>query len=467
MAVSLEKQIGDGGFADVWRGVDDLDRPVAVKIIRPASLGVADSLAHAKALARAHHRNVVTVFRVDRVLDPTTNNECDCVVMELLEGETLAKVVAGPTELSQAEAVRIGTGIIDGLAHIHSQGLVHGDLHDENVMVTTDEVKIIDILYRDSLALFSSASQDFKIRRDVSDLKTLITGILDSSEYGHSSTNEFLQRLSSRPTIADVRESFRQVLGESSAIQRASEVAAVIEHEFVDPAIYFYNERFTQAFPGVRGIVRFHEPNEIVERLKILLRNPLGFRGTGKDERHAGLQNPIWWWRGLGNLQIESFEHVSGRDILINVDEWRVRKAAAHNSASYYQCFVYLEFDPMEPTGLYDYEEGYIEEWTEKLGGVHEEYGLFEGRRITRAEYDDGAAVIGGKVVDTMGRTKLRSRYITPYNLVIASQKSPINNIKFDRDFDRIMRGILDGSSSIECLAEAVCALPRKSMYRD
>lgn len=55
MKLQILKKLGDGGFADVWLARDELDREVAVKIVREASVGVADALAHAKALARATH----------------------------------------------------------------------------------------------------------------------------------------------------------------------------------------------------------------------------------------------------------------------------------------------------------------------------------------------------------------------------------------------------------------------------
>jgi hypothetical protein len=59
----------------------------------------------------------------------------------------------------------------------------------------------------------------------------------------------------------------------------------------------FFSERFAQAFPGVRGISWFDDPNEIEMRLLKLLEEPLSFSG----------KTPVWWWRGDSNLQIERF----------------------------------------------------------------------------------------------------------------------------------------------------------------
>lgn len=57
MKLNIESKIDDGGFADVWKAKDELDRDVAVKIVRPDSVGTANALAHAKALAQGAHES--------------------------------------------------------------------------------------------------------------------------------------------------------------------------------------------------------------------------------------------------------------------------------------------------------------------------------------------------------------------------------------------------------------------------
>lgn len=298
MAIRLIDKLGDGGFADVWRGQDDLEREVAVKIVRAANLGVADALAHARALARTRHPNVVTVYRLDRVRDPDSDTECDCVVMELIQGSTLSAVHSVGVPLSVPEVTRIGRAVSDGLAHIHEQGMVHGDLHDENVMVGPDCVKLIDILYRDSLALASTASREFLLRRDITSLRSLVEALLENSVLGHESARRFNGAIGSRVTLERVRDAFESVIGEF-VDGTADEPEG---GEIVDPTVYFHNERFCQAFPGVRGARLFDTPSEIVDRLDILLRKPLNFRGLDERVGRVVRQSPIWWWRGMSNL---------------------------------------------------------------------------------------------------------------------------------------------------------------------
>src|SRR4051794_30712052 len=96
MTIKIEKKIGTGGFASVYRGVDTkLSRPVAVKIVRASAELVSNALAHAKALARVKHPNVATVYGLDTVEDPDTGQNCEAVIMELIEGPTLEERLGG------------------------------------------------------------------------------------------------------------------------------------------------------------------------------------------------------------------------------------------------------------------------------------------------------------------------------------------------------------------------------------
>src|SRR6202022_2516536 len=108
------------------------------------------ALDHARALGGLPHPNVVSVYSIETVVDPDSGHAADAVVMELLEGDTLALRLRGP-RFTQCEVIDVGNGLIGGLEHIHGQGLAHGDLHVENVILVGGTPKIIDILYRDSL----------------------------------------------------------------------------------------------------------------------------------------------------------------------------------------------------------------------------------------------------------------------------------------------------------------------------
>src|SRR5690349_9147272 len=89
MDIEFLERIDSGVFADVWKGRDSLGRDVALKIIRLAGEGVSNAISHAKALARTKHKNVVVVYSIEKVIDPSSNQLTDCVVMELIDGPTL------------------------------------------------------------------------------------------------------------------------------------------------------------------------------------------------------------------------------------------------------------------------------------------------------------------------------------------------------------------------------------------
>ncbi|KIO48295.1 toll/interleukin-1 receptor domain-containing protein [Nitrosospira sp. NpAV] len=209
---------------------------------------------------------------------------------------------------------------------------------------------------------------------------------------------------------------------------------------------FFFN-RFCSAFPGVRGIAWFGG-KEAVDRLMILLKIPLNFKDGA----------PIWWWRS-GDCQIERFDRLHENIVLMDYQELRIRRIAAVNSGSYYQSFIYVEVEADKPTGLYKID---ISADVKDRGYSREEYGLFEGRTISRAEYDDDATVIDGKPVDLHGKADLRVRYLTPYNFIIAAHNSPINNGGYDNRRDEVLNNVLMGKLPLEQLVDEIHKLPKR-----
>ncbi len=214
-----------------------------------------------------------------------------------------------------------------------------------------------------------------------------------------------------------------------------------------------FAERFAQAFPGGRGIAWYDDPETIKVRLERLLQPPLVYRdGT-----------PIWWWRD-GNFQINKFTYVGNSVYLMNIDELKIRRIAAVNPGPYNRNFVYVEVDAMPPTGLYEQTASRIAEVERGEGSFSyfwEEYGIVDdGHLITRAQHDDGAVEMDGRLHDVRGRNELRSRYVTPYNFVIAAHDSPINNSSFDAQLVDILDSMLRGNDRLEELMRAVLELP-------
>ncbi len=140
---SLGERLGAGGMGEVYQAYDErLDRWVAVKLIRPESAENETARERfrreARAAARLSHPSIVQIH------DVVESADGDAIVMELVEGESLAhRIARGPLPVD--EAVRLGREIAEGLAAAHAKGLIHRDLKPENVMVTPEgRAKILD-----------------------------------------------------------------------------------------------------------------------------------------------------------------------------------------------------------------------------------------------------------------------------------------------------------------------------------
>jgi serine/threonine-protein kinase len=134
----LECLIGEGGQAWVWQARNlALDAQVAIKVLR-AHKGDAPQtrrlLQEARAAARLGHPAIVRVFDLG---EASSGNPF--LVMELLQGESLADRLVQNGRLSGVEAVRVLLPIADALRVAHAQGIVHRDLKPDNVFLTRSD----------------------------------------------------------------------------------------------------------------------------------------------------------------------------------------------------------------------------------------------------------------------------------------------------------------------------------------
>ena len=135
----LERQLARGGMGSVWTAHDErLDREVALKLL-PRILVTEPSAERrfereARAMARLHHPNVVSVFDVGTV-DPGIGEELPYLVMELIAGRSLNEIVEGGA-LPPRLAARILEQVALALTAAHEAGVIHRDLKPSNVMVT-------------------------------------------------------------------------------------------------------------------------------------------------------------------------------------------------------------------------------------------------------------------------------------------------------------------------------------------
>ncbi|WP_037884931.1 serine/threonine-protein kinase [Streptomyces sp. NRRL S-646] len=137
----LEELLGSGAMGEVWRAADQvLGRPVAIKLLKAADTADIERFRmEAQTTARLNHPHVVGVY------DFGSDHGRLHLVMELVDGWTLARERSQRGTLAAQEAAAIAAQVAQGLSAAHRQGVIHRDIKPANVMLTTDRtVKITD-----------------------------------------------------------------------------------------------------------------------------------------------------------------------------------------------------------------------------------------------------------------------------------------------------------------------------------
>jgi eukaryotic-like serine/threonine-protein kinase len=156
----IEEKIGSGGFGTVYRGEHILlHHPVAIKVFRPAvGRDGGESLERFRlegiSACRVNHPNAVTVLDFD-----VSAGSLAYLVMELLEGHSLAQQLREQGTVTPVRAAEIAADVCDALAQAHAAGIVHRDIKPSNVFLhgpNGDQVvKVIDF----GIAKLTDASQ--------------------------------------------------------------------------------------------------------------------------------------------------------------------------------------------------------------------------------------------------------------------------------------------------------------------
>ncbi|MFS8200741.1 serine/threonine-protein kinase [Streptomyces sp. CWNU-52B] len=133
--------LGRGGMGTVWRAQDEtLGRTVAVKELRlPSRIDedekrrlITRTFREAKAIARIRNNGAVTVY------DVVDEDNRPWIVMELIEGKSLAEVIREDGLLTPRRAAEVGLAILDVLRSAHREGILHRDVKPSNVLISED-----------------------------------------------------------------------------------------------------------------------------------------------------------------------------------------------------------------------------------------------------------------------------------------------------------------------------------------
>jgi serine/threonine protein kinase len=140
----IECEIGRGGMGTVYLATHlGLERPVAIKVLKSefaADPEVADRfMREARTMARLRHTRAAMIFDAGSLPDGRP-----FIVMEHVEGATLADILAREGRFTPERAVRIACEICDVLAEAHALGIVHRDLKPSNIMLNERGVSVLD-----------------------------------------------------------------------------------------------------------------------------------------------------------------------------------------------------------------------------------------------------------------------------------------------------------------------------------
>ena len=159
-------KLGAGGMGEVFRAEDTkLKREVAIKVLPEAFARDEERMKRfereAQVLASLNHPNIATLHGLEE------SESQRCLVMELVEGKTLAERIARGA-IPVEEALPLFIQIADGLGAAHDKGIVHRDLKPPNIKIGPDgNVKILDF------GLAKAFSPDGNVSAETSQSPTL------------------------------------------------------------------------------------------------------------------------------------------------------------------------------------------------------------------------------------------------------------------------------------------------------
>jgi len=140
----IERVLGEGGFGCVYQATDNLQRLVAIKELRTELASDANALRRfqneAIAIAKLNNPHIVTVWGMEQ------DGSHHYIVLEFMDGGSLANLLAQRGKLTPGEAAMIARAVCDGLAAAHQLNIVHRDIKPANILLSRDgqAIKISD-----------------------------------------------------------------------------------------------------------------------------------------------------------------------------------------------------------------------------------------------------------------------------------------------------------------------------------
>src|SRR5262245_57347923 len=285
--------VGTGGMGEVYKALDSrLDRTVAIKVLPPSrtqDLTARQRLAReARVIAGLSHPHICPLFDVGQ------QNGADFLVMEFLEGETLAtRLARGRLPIDQA--LRYGIEMAGALAAAHAAGIVHRDLKPSNVILTRSGAKLLDFGIAKPRPELAAANSEGTTKQPIS-RDGAIAGTLQymapEQLQGHEA--DFRSDIFSLGAVL-----YGMVTGPSAfeAATKASLIAKILESEPITLAAAGIT-----APPGLDYLIRtcLAKAPELrwqsAQDIVLGLQRVVDERLTGIATIPAATRSPLWWY---------------------------------------------------------------------------------------------------------------------------------------------------------------------------
>ncbi len=244
----LKDLIGQGAEAKVWKTWDKaLERWVAVRILNSE---IGNEVEHARKLARVNHENIVTVHQLGSVKVPNQDGLHPGIILEFIDGGNLGELLQDRI-LTIPELQKFGPAIIEGVGHLHKNGITHGDLHAENVLISADgsKIKLLDLAIDNRP--FSTLSMDLQFAEDLMILWSILLRMLCRSELNRAHVAMNTENAPANPSMDTLREEFNRVIDAARGL--------VGQHEHRDPTdeereeLAFLREELRTFLDSIRG----------------------------------------------------------------------------------------------------------------------------------------------------------------------------------------------------------------------
>jgi eukaryotic-like serine/threonine-protein kinase len=140
----IEALLGQGGMGRVYKALDkELNRTIAIKVVRPGAMGEADALGRFKQelvlASKISHKNILRIHDLGEV------NGMKFITMAYVEGQDLYQIMRDNPSLPLERVVKFATQLAGALAAAHAEDVVHRDLKPQNILVDkNDQVYISD-----------------------------------------------------------------------------------------------------------------------------------------------------------------------------------------------------------------------------------------------------------------------------------------------------------------------------------